>query len=224
MFADDLGGMKRLALTLVALGVVGSSAFVVGAAQAYQPVEDEIFYAFPDTVALGGTFDAVVENCFPGELVVFFNFGVTPNDSDTDTCDLTTFTASVTFQAPLEVGEYEIGAFLDEGTSENPDIPDRPFRFLRADYTVVEDPLVIVPGSGDVEDGPTAMSVGGSGGIWPSFMSSAGFYRTFLALFALIAGIFFVVLWRRRREDERLEGAYVPGGMPPADPSNPSLA
>lgn len=218
-----MGGMKRLVLTIVALGVAVSCALVAGPVQAYQPVEDEILFADPETSAPGAPFDAVIEHCFPGEQVVFFNFGTDPDQSAVDICDETTYTARVTFQAPDDIGDYEIGAFLAAETSDNPDIPDRPYRFLRAMY-FVEDVTFPIDTEGSPDGDSTAISTVGSGDIWPSFLSSAGFYRTFLGLLALLAGIFFVFLWRRRREDERIEGTGPAGTMPPPDPATPSIA
>ena len=219
--------MKRLALFLGALGVIGFSVFASGSVEAYQPVEDEIFFADPFVNLPESSFDAVVEGCFPGEQVVFFNTGPDPDESAVDTCDTVTFEARVTFQAPVDEGEYNLYAYLAAEESTNPDIPDRPSRLLQTTYIVDEDIIILDPGDGGIGlgDGAVAFtSTSGSGVVWPSFLSLAGFYRTFLALLALMAGIFFVLLWRRRREEEEQVQSYAGGHMPPPESSTPTLA
>jgi hypothetical protein len=226
VFADDMGGMKRLGLILVALGTVCLGASAGGSAQAYQPVEAERLFADPETSAPGATFDAVLEECFPGERVFFLNLGEFPYQFAQATCDLVNYEARVSFQAPEEVGEYRIVAFLFAEESDNPDIPDRPNRILEAFYFVEDTTVDLVPfpGGGGIDSGAAVTPTGGSGDIWPSFMSSAAFYRTFFTLLAMMVGGFFVWLWRRRREDERLVGTYRPSAMPPPDPGTPSMA
>ena len=170
-------------------------------------MEAEEFFADPVLDPPSGFFEAIVTGCFPGEQVVFFNFGVSPVDVIADTCDTTNFEASVTFQAPADEGEYNLFAFLAAETSSNPDIPDRPNRLLNTTYIVDADVIVVTGGDGAGSAsaealGRPSLATAGTGDRWPDFLTSVGFYRTFLALLALLVGIFFVWLWRRRREDE----------------------
>jgi hypothetical protein len=220
--------MKRLAVLLSAFGVAWFSAFSSGPVAAYQPVEAEEFFADPVLNPPSGFFEAIVEGCFPGEQVVFFNVGVSPIDVIADTCDTTSFEASVTFQAPADEGEYNLFAFLAAETSSNPDIPDRPNRLLNTTYIVDADVVVVTGGDGAVGfsggAGPTFTATAGTGDRWPDFVTSVGFYRTFLALLALLVGIFFVWLWRRRREDEEQARGYAGSPMPAPDPNTPNLA
>ena len=220
--------MKRLALALGALGALGVIVFGAlggGTADAYQPVDRERFFADPYVNLPNADFDAVVQGCFPGEQVVFFNTGVTPNQSAVDTCDTVTFEARVTFQAPPDEGRYRLFAYLAAETSTNPDIPDRPFRLLRTTYLVDDDVVPVVPAlNGGGGGGATFTSTAATGDRWPSFLGSAGFYRTFLALLVLLLGFFLVFLWRRRREEEEQADVYAPTSMPPPIPPASRLA
>lgn len=225
-----MGAMKRFALSLAALGVIGSSAFAVSTVHAYQPVDAEELLADPDEVALGGTFEAVVKGCFPGEPgesgeeVLFIDLGADPDLVAVGVCELPAFEARVTFEAPTEPGTYRIVALLPEQDPD--DLSGRPTRFLEAFYLVTDQVIDLGGGAagGEVDGGAVVVTTGGSDDNWPNFLSSAGFYRVFLALLGLMAGIFFVWLWRRRREDERVGATYGAGAMPPPDPSNPSMA
>ena len=119
--------MKRIALLLGAFGVVWFSAFSSGPVAAYQPVEAEEFFAGPlPSTAPSGFFEAIVKDAFRASRWCSINVGVSPIDVVADTCDTTSFEASVTFQAPADEGEYNLLAFLAAETSSNPDIPSRP--------------------------------------------------------------------------------------------------
>ena len=241
IFADDMGGMKRLAVTIAALGVVWLSASAVGPVEAYQPVDDEEFTVSPDQGAPEYEFTATLLNCFPGETVIFSIAvpswmppapPVPPEAPDViesvsvDCPSVGALQVDHVFNAPIDFETYPVTAFMAAEDDPNPDIPDRPDRLL-VEYINVCDPCVPLgggSGGGEIGGGAAVIVTSGSSDIWPSFMSSAPFYRTFLALLALMAGIFFVWLWRRRREDERLTGTYRPGPMAPPDPGTPSLA
>ena len=85
--------------------------------------------------------------------------------------------------------------------------------------------IVIVPFPG-ANDGISTSKVSppSSGDWWPSFLSSSAILRTFLGLLALLAGIFFVVAWRRRRDEEEQTRPYPGRIIPPTDPPTATLA
>ncbi len=239
-------GMKRLALTLAAFGIACLGASAVGSVEAYQPVDAEEFTVAPQQGAPGYQVTETLVNCFPGETVTLSIAAFTwvppagppapqipPTGSDLiasvdKVCpDSGGLQVSHTFTAPTVPETYPVTAFMAAEDDPNPDIPDRPDRLL-FDYITVCDPCIGIGGdvgSGELTGGVTAVALTDtSGDIWPSFMSSAPFYRTFLALLALMVGGFLVWLWRRRREDERLVGDYRSSAMPPPDPNSPSMA
>ena len=85
--------------------------------------------------------------------------------------------------------------------------------------------IVIGPITG-ANDGISTSSVSppSSGDWWPSFLSSSAILRTFLGLLALLAGIFFVLAWRRRRDEEEQTQPYPGRIIPPTDPPTATLA
>lgn len=227
-----MGDMKRFALAVGVLGVVCFSAFASGTAQAqvrprpqpsYPPGSTLTLVADPDEVAPNGTFDAVLTGCFPGETVTFYNLW--PSQTAQDICDATTYTASVPFNATTTTGTRYIVAYIPALNSPDPEVPDFPPRFLVATYQVRANlALIATPGAGGGGTGSSTVSTSSSTDSWPSFAASWAIVRTFLALLALIAGIFFVLFWRRRREDEEQNRVYGASAIPPPDPSTPSLA
>jgi hypothetical protein len=224
--ADDMGGMKRIALVFGALGMVWFSALAGGSAHAQQPSYPPglslTLVAEPDEVQTNAVFDAILTGCFPGETVTFFN--LQPYQQAQAICDDTTYTASVEFTASATTGTRFISAYIPALNSTDPDVPSLPPRLIFATYSVVTT-IVVVPTSGTGEGtGTSIVSPPSSDDWWPSFLSSSAILRSFLGLLALLAGIFFVVLWRRRREEE--EQIQVPPGriVPPTEPPRPTLA
>jgi hypothetical protein len=246
IFADVMSGMKRLALALAVFGAVCLGASAGGSVQAYQPVDAEEFTVAPQQGPPGYEFTETLVNCFPGEtvtLAIAVPGWIPPGDPpapqipptgsdliasvDKECPESGALQVSHIFTAPTVPETYPVTAFMAAEDDPNPDIPDRPDRLL-SDYITVCDPCIGIGGEGGSGESAGAVvavtSTGGSSDIWPSFMSSASFYRTFFALLALMVGGFFVWLWRRRREDERLVGNYRPSAMPPPDPNSPSMA
>ncbi len=231
--------MKRTALAIVAFGVVCVGAFSSGPVEAYQPVSREILTVTADEGPPRFNFTATVTNCFPGERV-FFRVArsswvpplpsepqVPPTGADvirrrSSLCSTDTFTAQVTFVAPLPAGVYPVTAFMPAEDDPNPDIPDRPDRLL-VEYITVDATIVVVPqATGSDTD---VFTTGVSGGDrWPNLGFSTAVYRTFLGLLALLLSLFFVVMWRRRDDDARINGPVLGGSTPPPDPQRPSPA
>lgn len=224
--ADDIGGMKRLALAFGALGVLCFSALAGGSAQAQQPSYPPgsrlTLFAEPDEVQTNAVFDAILTGCFPGETVTFFNFN--PYQQAQAICDATTYTAMVEFTASATTGTRFISAFIPALNSTDPDVPSLPPRIIFARYSVVTT-IVIVPITGD-NDGISTSKVSppSSSDWWPSFLSSSAILRTFLGLLALLAGFFFVLAWRRRRDEEEQTQPYPGRIIPPTDPPTATLA
>lgn len=223
--ADDMGGMKRIALVFGALGMVCFAALAGGSAHAQQPSYPPglglTLVADPDEVETNGVFQAILTGCFPGETVTFSNIG--PFQRAQDVCSDTTYTASVEFTASATTGTRFISAYIPPLNSTDPDVPDLPPRLVVARYSVVTT-IVVVPAPGNGDDTWTSVvSSTSSTDFWPSFLSSSAILRIFLGLLALLAGIFFVVLWRRRKDDEELQA---PRGqvVPPTEPPRPTLA
>ena len=151
--ADDMGGMKRLALASVALGVMCFGALAGGSAQAQQPSYPPglnlTLVAVPDEVQTNAAFDAVLTGCFPGETVTFVNF--VPFQLEQAICDDITYTASVEFTASSTTGTRFIAASIPPLNSTDPDVPSLPPRAIFATYSVVTT-LVIGPIT-DANDG-----------------------------------------------------------------------
>jgi hypothetical protein len=234
VFADEVNGMKRLALTLGAFGVAWFGALAVGVpVAAYAPAaREELFVS--DVAGLPGyPFTATLTGCFPGEPVEFSIYDEDdipsdpslpptgqPLEQQTEDCDLESLDAQVTFAAPSANGFYVVRAHMDPYVTVNPDVPDRVGSLdLDALIRVDENFIPLDPtGSAPIE----GATVAGSGDRWQDVVFSTGVLRTFFGLLALLVALLLVVLWRRRAEDGRIYGTPAVGPSP--DSQRPRLA
>ena len=138
--------MKKIALILTALGVLLVGAGVSNTAAAYPVGETTDIVTNVPTVIPGGTFNATVTNCLPGETVVFVFEGV----SRSVTCDPTTLQASFPFVAPTTPGTYQVCADLTGNGATVPSGVTRPRTICTTIEVVATGPTVppTVPGGG----------------------------------------------------------------------------
>ena len=101
--------MKRVARILMVAVATVLGVFALGSAGtvgAYPPGQTSGITTNVPSVVVGGTFTATVNNCMPGETVIFTFEGATA----TATCDPTTLQSSVPFTAPTTPGTYQVCA------------------------------------------------------------------------------------------------------------------
>jgi len=148
--------MKKLALILTALGALLVGAGMSNTAAAYPPGETTDIITNVPTINTGGSFNATVTNCLPGETVTFIFEGV----ERSVTCDPNTLQASFPFVAPMAPGTYQVCADLTGNGATVPAGVIRPRTICTTIVVTATGPTIppTIPGGGLPGTGSSGVS------------------------------------------------------------------
>ncbi len=157
--------MNRVARILMVAVATVLGVFALGSAGtvgAYPPGQTSVITTNVPSVVVGGTFNATVNNCLPGETVTFTFEGATA----TATCDPTTLQSSVPFTAPNTPGTYQVCATVTGAGADVPAGVTRPRTICTTiEVTSLATPPVNSPGGGLAGTGSDGLGATATGGI-----------------------------------------------------------